>query len=190
MRLLTAVLLLLASGLAQFRPEIVSPRPGEALQGRVTISGASDAIGFVSYELAFAYPADSTGTWFLIVQSERPVQDGVLGEWDTTLVTDGNYTLRLRVLLDDGSSLEVLVPDLRVRNYTPVETPTPGPSPIFPTRTLSAITPSLPGPTSTPLPPNPAALTPERLRAGLGYGALGMLALLVLFGAYLFLRRR
>jgi hypothetical protein len=190
MRPLIAVALLLAFGLAQVRPEIVSPRPGEALQGRVTITGASNAIGFASYELAFAYPSDPTGTWFLIAQSERPVQEGTLGEWDTTLVTDGNYTLRLRVFLDDGSSLEVLVPDVRVRNYTPVETPTAGPAPVFPTRTPFAFAPSLPGPTSTPLPVNPAALTSERLRAGLGYGALAMLSLLILLSAYLFLRRR
>lgn len=189
MRLLTAALLLLTFGLAQFRPEIVSPRPGEALQGRVTITGSSDTIGFASYELAFAYPADSTGTWFLIAQSNQPVQDGTLGEWDTSLVTDGDYTLRLRVLLDDGSSLEVLVPDLRVRNYTPVETPTPAPSPVFPTRTLSAVTSSLPAPTSTPLPPNPAALTAGRLLSGLGYGALAAVALLFLLFIYTRLRR-
>lgn len=189
MRLFVAIILLLTSNRIQFRPEIVSPRPGEALQGRVTITGASNAIGFASYELAFAYPADPTGTWFLIAQSNQPVQDGTLGEWDTTLVTDGDYTLRLRVLLDDGSSLEVLAPDLRVRNYTPVETPTPGTSPVFPTRTPSAFTPSPPGETSTPRPPNPAALTPERLLSGLGWGALAAAALLFLLFIYTRLRR-
>ncbi len=189
MRSLFTSVLLLLSTLAQLRPEITSPRPGEALRGVTAITGTANAVGFVSYELSFAYPDDPTGTWFLIAQSSRPVQGGTLGEWDTTLVTDGTYTLRLLVRLDDGSSLEVLAPDLRVRNYTPVETPTPGPVLVFPTRTLPAATPALSAPTFTPLPSNPAALTPGHLRTALAYGALGMLALLVVFGVYLSLRR-
>jgi hypothetical protein len=189
MRLFAAFFLLLTTHLAQLRPAIVSPRPGDALQGKIVIAGTSDAIGFLSSELAFAYPTDPTGTWFLIAQSRVAVQDGSLAEWDTTAITDGNYTLRLRVFLDDGTSFDVLVPDLRVRNYTPVETPTPGPTTATLTPTLPAVTPTRRIPTSTPLPPNPAALTPPRILSSLGYGALAAVVFLLFLYLYNRLRR-
>lgn len=190
MRLISTLLLLLATRLAQFSPAIAAPRPGEALQGKVVIAGTSDAVGFTSFELAFAYPADPTGTWFLVAQSGEAVRDGTLAEWDTTALTDGNYTLRLRVFLDDGTSLDVLVPDLRVRNYTPVETPTPGPTAAARTLTLPAATPPALRPsTPTPLPPNPAVLTSSRLFASLGYGAAAAAVVILLLVLYNRLRR-
>ncbi|MEW6093808.1 MAG: hypothetical protein AB1531_07590 [Chloroflexota bacterium] len=170
-------------------PAIVSPGPGAALQGMVTITGTSDAIGFVSYELAFAYPNDPTGTWFLIAQSNQAVQNGILAEWDTTAITDGNYTLRLLVILDNGTSLEVRVPDLRVRNYTPVETPTPGPTRAPATESLPAATPSIPLPTLIPLPANPAVLTASRILSSLGYGAVAAASVLLVLSLYLRLRK-
>ncbi|MBI4730624.1 MAG: hypothetical protein HY781_00530 [Chloroflexi bacterium] len=185
-----AFLLYAAITLAQFGPAVVSPRPGEALQGMVTITGTSDVVGFTSYEITFAYPDDLTGTWFLISQSSQPVQDGTLTVWDTTTITDGNYVLRLLVFLDDGTSLEVRVPDLRVRNYTPVETATPGPTSVAGTATLPVVTPAIPLPTSTQFPPNPAALTPSRILTSLGYGALAAVAGIALLGVYAALRRR
>ncbi len=190
MRSIVAFLLYAAITLAQFGPAVVSPRPGEALQGLVTITGTSDVIGFASYEITFAYPDDLTGTWFLISQSSQPVQGETLAVWDTTAITDGNYALRLLVFLDDGTSLEVRVPDLRVRNYTPVETATPGPTSASGTATLPVVTPAIPLPTSTPLPPNPAALTSSRILTSLGYGALAAIAGIALFGVYAALRRR
>jgi hypothetical protein len=170
-------------------PAIVSPGPGAALQGTVTITGTSDAIGFVSYELAFAYPDDPTGTWFLVAQSNRAVQNGILAEWDTTVISDGNYTLRLLVFLDNGASLEVRVPDLRVRNYTPVETPTPGPTSAPATESLPTATPYIPLPTLTSLPANPAVLTASRILSGLGYGALAAVSVLLVLSLYLRLRK-
>jgi hypothetical protein len=175
--------------LVQLRPDVLSPYPGEALQGRVTITGTANAVGFVAYELAFAYPDDTTGTWFLITRSTQPVQGGVLGEWDTSQVTDGEYNLRLTVFLDNGNQIDVLVPGLRVRNYTPIETPTPAAVPVLPTRTLPPASPFPLPVAATPLPPNPVALTSERLRVALGYGAVGMLAVFLLLAVYLSARR-
>jgi hypothetical protein len=171
---------------------IISPQPGEALQGQVTINGNSDVAGFVSAEIAFAYSDDPTGTWFLIAAGNQPVRDGVLAVWDTTTITDGLYTLRLSVILGDGSQVDVTVPALRVRNYTPVETAIASstslePAPIASVTLVAAS--ATPFPTPTSLPPNPAALTPSRIYASLGYGALAVLAILLLLALYLRLRR-
>jgi hypothetical protein len=113
----------------------------------------------------------------------------VLGEWDTSQVTDGEYHLRLTVFLDNGNQIDVLVPGLRVRNYTPIETPTPAAVPVLPTRTLLPASPFPFPAAATPLPPDPAVLTSERLRVVLGYGALGMLTVFLLLAVYLSARR-
>ena len=72
--------------------------------------------------MAFGYQDDPTATWFLIEQSAEPVKKGLIASWDTSTITDGEYQLRVRVILADGKVAEAIVPNLRVRNYTPVET--------------------------------------------------------------------
>lgn len=172
------------------RVALSSPLPGQALQGLVTVSGSSDVEGFASAEVAFAYAGDPTGTWFLVAAADSPVSDGVLAVWDTTAISDGDYVLRLRVRLSDGAFRDATVPDLRVRNYTPIETPTPAPTagqaPPAPSATPSAT----PYPTPTPLPPNPAGLTPAGVWTGVFYGGAAAVLLYALIGLYLWLRQK
>jgi len=176
---------------AQFGdPVIVSPRPGDVLQGVVTIAGSSDVTGFVSAEVSFTYADDPTGTWFMIAMNSLPVFNDKLATWDTTVITDGDYVLRLRVYLTDGSSREALVSGLRVRNYTMVETPTP--MALAPEATpLSTITPTAtPFPTPTALPRNPATLAPTDVSASILYGGLAAISIFVIVSIYLWLRRK
>jgi hypothetical protein len=171
-------------------PVMLSPRPGEAVQGVVTITGTSDSPGFVTSEVSFAYSDDPTGTWFLIASNSQAVTESTLTIWDTTVITDGNYVLRLRVILADGRFQDVFVTDLRVRNYTPVETPTP--TAIIPEATpLPTITMTpLPFPTPTELPPNPATLAPKDVSVSVLYGGLAAIAALLIFGLYTWMRRK
>jgi hypothetical protein len=110
---------------------ITAPLNGQALQGIVTISGSAAGAGFQAAELSFAYAGDrSTGgadqrTWFLIRQIPSPVTQDVLAQWDTTTISDGVYDLQLVVTLEDGQQVSALVSQVRVRNYSPVETDTP-----------------------------------------------------------------
>jgi len=176
---------------AQFGdPVIVSPRPGDVLQGVVTIAGSSDVTGFVSAEVSFTYADDPTGTWFMIAMNSLPVFNDRLATWDTTVITDGDYVLRLRVYLTDGSTREALVSGLRVRNYTTVETPTP--MALAPEATpLSTITPTAtPFPTPTALPRNPATLAPTDVSASILYGGLAAISFFVIVSIYLWLRRK
>jgi len=167
---------------------VQSPAAGQAVQGSVSIEGRSAVPGFVSAELAFAYTGDPTGTWFLIAEASQPVQNGVLAQWDTGAITDGDYDLRLRVVLQNGNHMETLVRGLRVRNYTPVETDTP--TPVTPTLTqvpgeTPVVTPTREiRPTPTPLPLNPAELTSRDILGSPGKGVLAIVGLFALLGAY------
>jgi hypothetical protein len=189
-------------------PVIAAPRLGDALQGVVKIAGSSDVPGFVSAEVSFTYADNPTGTWFLIAMSSQPVLNDTLANWDTTVITDGDYILRLRVFLTDGSSREVIVSGLRVRNYTPVETPTPmtptpeattvptisptaTPSPTLEATPIPTITQTAtPFPTPTALPPNPATLVPTDVSASILFGGLATILTFVIVGIFLWLRRK
>ena len=85
---------------------IQSPLPGEAVQGLVQIKGNALIEGFSSYELAFSFGNDVTETWFLIIQSQSPVSDDVLGEWDTSVLAPRGFHQRRGVhhTVDIGES--------------------------------------------------------------------------------------
>jgi hypothetical protein len=76
------------------------------------------------------------------------VVDGLLETWDTTIIPDGTYSLRLRVVNRTGNYREVFARGIMVANAEPTETPTPTPTPL-PTATITpAATPTFMIPTS------------------------------------------
>lgn len=159
---------------AQEEVTLLAPRSGELLRGQVAIQGHLPTTGFAYAELSFAYAAAPT-TWFLIQRLEQPLE-GVLAIWDTTLVADGDYHLRLLVVFQDGSQQEARVENLRLRNYVPTPTPTPFPTPVLPRPDAVTFVPPSPTatlwPTPTPLPPNPLSLPAGRLFRAWERGAL------------------
>jgi hypothetical protein len=178
---------------------ITAPASGDVVLGFVNIMGTSAVDGFFASELSFAYASDTTNTWFLIYGTDSPVTEGLLAVWDTTLVTDGDYDLRLRVTMQDGTLIETFVTGLRIRNQTSTETPTPEPTftpePFdTPSATLLPPTPQ-PAPTSTRrptptlLPPNPVAVTASEIYSSLGRGILLILVSFIIVGILLRLRR-
>ena len=175
------------------QPAIISPQPGQVLQGSIPVVVDTSVEGFQSAEIYFGYSNDPTQTWFLIQTSETPLANAVLAQWDTTTITDGNYSLRLVVYRQNDKALETLLTGLRVRNYSPVETDTPAPatstpSPepgqeVKPTPTLTPV-----APTATLLPTNPAELTSANIMDSMGRGALVVFGFFVLLGAYIWIR--
>lgn len=171
--------------------EIESPRGGDALQGVVSVTGTTEIEGFRTMEMAFAYQSDTTGTWFLISRSTTPVKEAALASWDTTTISDGIYRLRVQVALADGKTLETVIEGLRVRNYLPVETATPGTrtGQVTPTPTRTPLPDFEVSETDpTPLPTNPAVVTPRDLQASMIQGSLAAAGALGLFVLYLALR--
>ena len=177
---------------------IESPKPGEAIQGLVQITGNTDIERFVSSELAFSFSNDQTQTWFYIKNSSEPVRNDVLGEWDTSTLTDNTYTLRLTVVRKEGEPIVVIVEGIRVRNYSPIETSTPtkppeivpdepeasNPTPILPTNTPP------PTATLTPLAKNPAELSPAQIKSSTIRGGILAVLFLIILGLYWAARRR
>ena len=169
-----------------------APQAGEALQGKVVISGTTIAEGFEEWNLSFAYAEDTTGTWFQIDEGMGPVEEGVITQWNTTQITDGSYHLRLIIELNDGEYLVFVVPNLRVRNYSPIETSTPTLTPTKDPASASATpTPTLTPvpPTPTSLPTNPVEISDNDFTNALSRGGIAALVLFLILGLYTSIRR-
>ncbi|MBP8973198.1 MAG: hypothetical protein KBH93_04915 [Anaerolineae bacterium] len=132
----------------QILSAITFPADGAQLFGLVNVLGsAAHPMGFARYTLEYDDLSDPDVLWLPVQPPvQQQVRDGVLGTWDTNLVPDGFYRLRLRVFLDDERTGEYIVSNLRVANSLPTPVPTlplvnvaplspvpsPGPSPTSP----------------------------------------------------------
>lgn len=185
---------------------ISSPQTGDVIRGQVQIAGNMTVQNFSSAELAFSYAIPEGGAsnsadrfaWFAIQTFPQPVAGLALAVWDTTSLTDGDYTLRLRVFLQDGSFQDAIVSDLKIRNDTPEPTeviPTETALPQFnaatalPALTKPPATAAVIFPSSTPLPVNPASVTTSSIYSTFGCGALIVLVLFIFFSLILRLRK-
>jgi len=174
---------------------VSSPVPGAALQGTISVEVDIDVEEFISAELSFSYSRDQRDTWFLISEWDETPSDGFSTEWDTTTITDGEYDLRILVITEDEQHT-ALIPGVRVRNYSPIETntplPTSTPAPedtIAPTVTSTSTITLVPS-TSTPQPPNPAHINNRQITSSIGNGAIIAISALALIGLYQFIRNR
>ncbi|MEE9188187.1 MAG: hypothetical protein V3U36_02380, partial [Anaerolineales bacterium] len=149
----------------------------------------------LSVELSFSYSDDQRGTWFIIHEVEGTIPREINFEWDTTTITDGQYTLRLLVRTEQDQIIS-LVPGLRVRNYsaietdTPVPTSTPAPADTHaPTVTATMTLTPVPF-TPTPLPPNPAQIDTRDIGMSIGKGAIIVISIFAILGIYQYIRNR
>ena len=175
------------------------PSQGETLAGIVPISGTITLPGLTLWELSFSYAENPNDTWFLLKSGTEKLS-GELYSWDTRLLTDGDYTLRLRVLFSDASR-DILVSPVKVRNYTedisiptllPTATstlPATATATIEPLETTAPSTPSM-RPTPTQLPANPAILENKIIFASLLRGASYTALAFAILGILLYLRQR
>jgi hypothetical protein len=179
----------------QIQVMILSPNPGQALQGTILILGDINVEDPILVELSFTYSDDQRETWFLIHEIEDSVPGEINFEWDTTTITDGQYTLRLLVRTDQDQII-ALVPGLRVRNYSAIETNTPDPTSTpapadthAPTATATTTLTPVPF-TPTPLPPNPAQIDTRDIGMSIGKGGIVVISLFAILGIYQYIRNR
>jgi len=113
---------------------ITSPVENEQLFGLVSVVGsAGHTSSFDSYTLEYNDLSDPNAPWLLVQPSVRQqVTNDVLGSWNTNVIPDGVYSLRLRVFLQSGDvGGEFIVTGLRVVNTAPTPVP-PSNSPATP----------------------------------------------------------
>ena len=151
---------------------IREPVDGEIVSGVIMVIGSADAPAFASYELQYGISHDPGAFSAPFVGPVgNTVIDNVLGQWDTTGLSEGPHTLRLLVRDQAGAEREARVrlfvmpagpvPDDPEPTATAtIETPVPLPSPtdtppvaVPPTATTVVEVPTAtPVPTNTPLP--------------------------------------
>jgi PKD repeat protein len=116
------------------RIAILSPVPGSIVSGAVNVIGSAVHPLFAQYQLEFGPDPNSAELWYPVVPVQYfPVQDNSLGVWNTTIIPDGGYQLRLRVFLRDGTSLTTISNGLQVRNTRPTPAPSATPAVARPT---------------------------------------------------------
>lgn len=173
---------------------ILSPVNGQIIQGITPIQVFTNFSEIRSMELAYAYSTNPTDTWFTIPLRDSLITDGVIAEWDTSTISDGNYDLLLTANLVDGNKVTAKVELLRVRNYSAIETNTP--TPVTPTSEAEIANNPTPIPTNTavaatktPFPENPASLSTIELAYNLGKGALVTAGIFALIGMYSIIKK-
>ena len=96
---------------------ISKPDPGSDVSGIVDIVGTVDIpdFGFYKYEVA----PQGSENWATVSAGREPVRNDVLGRWDTTALTPGDYQLRLIVSDNQGNQQAPCIVLLRVIPSTP-----------------------------------------------------------------------
>lgn len=115
--------------------QITSPQALSDVSGVVEVTGTVNPSNLQSYFLEVANFTENpdTARWTPVsLPSRTPVTNGVIARWDTSIVPDGTYTLRLRVVLTSGQTEYVMVRPLRVANAGAVQTATEEPTPEGP----------------------------------------------------------
>jgi hypothetical protein len=106
---------------------IASPQSLASVRGSVSITGSALHPQFQRYELY--YTVEPGENWVFIGEAKTtPVANGLLGTWETAGLPDGSYSLRLRVVRQDGNYDEGFARNIAVANRTP-PTPTPTDTP-------------------------------------------------------------
>lgn len=173
---------------------IYAPQSGQVVQGQVPVDVGIEAEGYSKIELQFAYSKQDNANWFLIAESEQIPFDGILTLWDTTAITDGEYDLRLVAKGEGKESIIFLVQELRVRNYSPIETETPTPilttTPLSEGRGTLQVSPTVTDlpPTITPFPTNPAIFTFVEFGDSASLGGGITVVVFIALGLYIVLR--
>jgi hypothetical protein len=165
-------------------PRIDVPLAGDNVRGVVGIAGSTDVEGFDFSEVFFGF--SSNDAWFSLGRQNQPVNNQIIVNWDTTIIPDGTYRIRVVVQRKDGSQVETGVDDIQVRNYSPAGQNNPSASASIapPSGNYDPVLER----TSTPLPRNPAAVNRQDLFASLRAGLVGTAGLFLILGLYLGLR--
>ncbi|MAS32505.1 MAG: hypothetical protein CL610_00775 [Anaerolineaceae bacterium] len=154
---------------------ITWPPPIYLLSGQFDIRGSANLSNMTSYFIEFRpmnadFTPNETASW---VPATLPrtvrVEDDVLGTWNTTVVPDGVYEVRMTIGVSNGSPVYVVVGPVRVENNPPpfAITPTPASLPTSaPTSPPVSIPTLVPTPTQVDLSPRAEIVVGANVRQG------------------------
>jgi hypothetical protein len=169
---------------------ITWPPPIYVIRGEFSVRGTANVPGMASYFLEYRRlnddytPADASVHWApAILPSSGPVIEDVLGVWNTSVIPDGPYELRLTLNISGSTPLFARVSPLRLENnpppfaVTPTQVLLPTQPPATATLFEQALPTLIPTPTAFSLQPEAVALTNANVRAGdnTGYAVIGSL---------------
>jgi hypothetical protein len=100
------------SGCIPGQINITSPAAGSSVRDVINIIGTANTPNFGFYKYETAPINDST--WLTIQAGDTIVEDDVLGPWDTTRLSPGDYLLRLVITDNAGQSLPPCTIQVRV----------------------------------------------------------------------------
>jgi cytoskeletal protein RodZ len=92
-----------AASCADSRAVISSPGVSQVIGGVATISGAATHEAFQFYKLEYAPGTNAAGGYTYFGGGQVQVAGGVLGNFDTTALANGEYTIRLTVVDQVGN---------------------------------------------------------------------------------------
>lgn len=101
-----------ASGCIPGQLILTSPEPGQEISGQVTLEGTVNIANFGFYK--FEVSPRGAETWATISAGAKIVINDEIGSWDTSVLTPGDYELRLVVTDNQGQSLPPCVIPVRV----------------------------------------------------------------------------
>jgi hypothetical protein len=192
--------------------QITSPERNAEVRGLVPIMGSASVPAFQFYKIEYGI-GPNPSQWAIVgTMHDQPVINRQLEVWDTTLIPDGVYSLKLQAVKQDGNYEEFLVPQVVVVNSRPTATPTLAEATATPTP-LATVTPmataapqatatiqiivpegDLAQPTVTPTLSRPTQreslpIDPKSWGQAFVYGAAAMAIVLVLLGIVFGLRK-
>lgn len=110
------------SGCIPGQVEILSPLNGSEVSGVVQVTGSANQPNFGFYKFEIKRPDEAI--WLTIQAGNTLVENGKLGDWDTTRLTPGDYQLGLVVVDNQARATLPCIVQLRVSS-PPVPTPAP-----------------------------------------------------------------
>jgi PKD repeat protein len=103
---------------------ILSPVSNSVVAGNVQVLGSATHPQFLQYQLEYGPDPNAANLWYPITGGVSvPAQNTLLGVWTTSIIPDGNYQLRLRVYLRDGTTQQTSINNVRVQNAAPTPVP-------------------------------------------------------------------
>jgi hypothetical protein len=121
---------------AETTARIAAPASGASVTGRIEIIGRAttdDPADFDFYRLYYGVGALATSLRPLGPAVDRPVTDGTLGSWDTSILSAGQYLILLNVYDKKGQATSDQVIINVVAAPTPTPLARPGPIVVVPT---------------------------------------------------------